>query len=153
MKKFALFSVLALSALFAFAQSDAPTVAETISTLQGDLTAIPVDAAVSNIEGWQSQLEGSDDPIVQGIATNLGELSTALQADSVDGAQVGGLLTSLGTDTVSAAEGAGSTELTDLGNLLLQAGTSLTGGMSGGAASGGMMSGGMMSGGSDSDDD
>lgn len=147
MKRFALFSVLALSALFAFAQSDAPTVSETISALQGDLTAIPADAAIANIEGWQAELEGSDDVIVQGIAANLGELSDALQADTIDGAAVGGLLTSLGTDTVSAAEGAGSTELTDLGNLLLQAGTSLSGGMSGGAASGGMMSGGMMSGG------
>ena len=143
MKKLALFSVLGLFFVFALAQSDAPTVDETISALQGGLTSVPIDAAVANIEGWQSQLEGSDDPIVQGIVTSLGELSTALQADTVNSTEVGNLLTSLGADTISAAEDAGDGQLTNLGNLLLEAGTSLVSG----AVSGGMMSGGSMSGG------
>ena len=146
MKKFVLFAILALSAVFALAQSDAPTVQGTIDTLKGGLTAIPVDAAVANIEGWEAQLGGSSDPAVQSIASQLGELKTALQADSIDGAQVGSLLVSLGQGTTAAA--GGDSGLTELGNLLTQAGGSLTGDtMSGGMMSGGMMSGGMMSGG------
>ncbi len=145
MKRLALFSVLAISAVFALAQSDVPTVDETIAALQGGVTAIPAEAAVANIEGWQAQLEGSDDPAVQELASQLGELSTALQADTLDGAAIGGLLVSLGEGTIAAA--GGDAGLTELGGLLTEAGSSLTGGMSGGGASGGMMSGGMMSGG------
>ena len=151
MKKLALFFVLTFSLTAVFAQSDAPTVEGTISALQGGLTSIPADAAVANIQGWQTQLQGSNDPVVQGIATQLGELSTALQADTLDSAKVADLLSGLGTDTVSASESATDAQLKaqliNLGNLLLSAGSSLTGGMSGGAGSGGMTSGGMMSGG------
>ena len=151
MKKLVLFSVLTLPLIFALAQSEAPTVEGTISALQGGLTSLPVDAAVANIKGWQAQLSGSDDPIVQGIANQLGELSTALQADTINSAEVANLLSGLGTDTVSASEGATDAQLKaqliELGNLLLSAGSSLTGGASGGTASGGAMSGGMMSGG------
>ena len=149
MKKFALFCVLILSVVFALAQSDSPTVDETISTLQGGLTAIPLDAAISNIEGWQAQLDGSSDAAVQDISSQLGELKTALQADTIDGTEVGGLLVRLGEGTAAAA--GGDSGLTELGGVLTQAGNGLlgniTGGMSGGMMSGGMMSGGMMSGG------
>ena len=95
MKKLALFCVLILSVVFALAQSDSPTVDETISTLQSGLTAIPLDAAISNIEGWQAQLDGSSDAAVQDISSQLGELKTALQADTIDGTEVGGLLVRL----------------------------------------------------------
>ena len=149
MKKLVLFSVLTLPLIFAFAQSEAPTVEGTISALQGGLTSLPVDAAVANIEGWQTALEGSDDPVVQGIVTKLGQLSTALQADTVQDAEISNLLTGLGADTLAAAKSAGDDQLVQLGNLLLNAGTSLVNGAvsGGGAMSGGMMSGGMMSGG------
>ena len=153
MKKLVLLSILALP-FFALAQSDTSTLTGTISALKGGLTSIPTDAAVANIKSWQTQLQGSDDPLVQGIATNLGKLSDALQADTVDSANVGSLLSSIGTDTVSAAEDVDSAQskaqLIELGNLLLQ-GDSLVGGtvssdmgdmMSGGEMSGGMMLGG-----------
>ena len=143
MKKLALLCVLTLSAVFALAQSDAPTVEGTISALKGGLTSLPVDAAVANIEGWQNTLEGSDDPVVQGIVTKLGQLSTALQADTIQDAKISNLLTGLGADTLATAKSAGNDQLTQLGNLLLNAGTSLVNG----ATSGGIMSGGMMSGG------
>ena len=145
MKKLVLFSVLALP-IFAFAQSDTSTLDGTISALRGGLTSIPVDAAAANIKSWQDQLSGSDDPLVQGIATELDNLNTALQADTVDSAEVGNLLATLGSDTVSVAEDAEDAQLKaqliELGNLLLSASTSLTGGASGGAGSGGTMSGG-----------
>ena len=140
-KKYALFSVLALSAFFAFAQSDVPTVDGTIAALQGGLTAVPLDAAVANIEGWEAQLSGSPDSTLQTIAIQLGELKEALQADTINGTAVGQLLRSLGEGTVEAASG--NAQLTDLGNLLVEAGT----GLMGGGASGGVMSGGMVSGG------
>ncbi len=146
MKRLALLSVLALSAVFALAQSSAPTVDETISALKGGLTAIPLDAAIANIEDWQAQLGGSSDAAVQDISSQLGELKTALQADTIDGTEVGGLLVRLGKGTTAAA--GGDSGLTELGSVLTQAGNGLLGnitsGMSGGPVSGGMMSGGGM---------
>ena len=87
--------------------------------------------------------------MVQGIVTKLGQLSTALQADTVQDAEISNLLTGLGADTLAAAKSADDDQLVQLGNLLLNAGTSLVNGAvsGGGAMSGGMMSGGMMSGG------
>ena len=143
MKKSALLFALIVSAVFALAQSDAPTVRGTVDALAGGLTALPVDAAVANIEGWQTTLEGSDDPVVQGIVTKLGQLSDALKADTPQAAKISNLLTGLGADTLAVARGAGNDQLVKLGNLLLNAGTSLVNG----ATSGGVMSGGMMSGG------
>lgn len=148
MKKIVLLFVLVVSVVFALAQTDAPTVRGTVDAVAGGLTALPVDAAVANIEGWQTTLEGSDDPVVQGIVTKLGQLKDALQADTLQDAEISNLLTGLGADTLAVAKDAGDDQLTELGNLLLNAGTSLVdGATSGGAMSGGMMSGGMMSGG------
>lgn len=144
MKKFAAFLGISLLTLFAFAQT-APTVEETIAALEGGLTSIPLEAAIANIEGWEEQLSGSDDAAVQSIADQLGQLREALSADEIDGAEVGGLLTSLGTETAAAGEGAGDDQLVQLGDLLAQAGASLTGGgMTGGDMTGGTMTGGGM---------
>ena len=143
MKKFALLLVAALVTLVAFAQTETPTVDETIAALEGGVTNLPLDAALANIEGWQATLEASDDTAVQALGAQLGELATALQAETIDGAEVSGLLTSLGEGTVAAA--AGDAQLESLGNLLTQAGGSLmgssggmTGGMTGGMSGGGM---------------
>ena len=144
MKKFALLLVAALLTLVAFAQTETPTVDETIAALEGGVTSIPLDAALANIEGWQATLEASDDTAVQALGAQLGELATALQAETIDAAEVSGLLTSLGEGTVAAA--AGDAQLESLGNLLMQAGSSLMGGgMSGGMTGG--MTGGMSGGG------
>lgn len=143
MKKFAL--LLAVPALFAvFAQSAAPTVSETIAALEGGLTSLPIEAAVANIEGWQSTLEASNETSLQNLGAQLGELSTALQAETIDGEEVSRLLVSLGEGTSAVA--AGDEELARLGTLLSDAGGSLMGGgMSGGMTGG--MSGGMSGGG------
>ena len=144
MKKLA-FIVLSLATLIAFAQATTPTVEETNAALEGGVTNIPLDAALANIEGWQETLEASDDTALQAIGAQLGELATALQADTIDGEEVSGLLSSLGESTTAAAEGAGDDQLAELGALLTQTGSSLMGdGMSGGMMTGGMMSGGGM---------
>ena len=145
MKRFLILSTLVAAGVFAVAQSDTPTVDETVSALESGITNIPLDAALANIEGWQTTLEASDDTAVQALGAQLGELATALQADTIDGAEVGGLLTSLGEGTTAAA--AGDAGLESLGNLLTEAGGSLTG--AGGGMTGGMtggMSGGMTGG-------
>ena len=103
--------------------NDNPTVDGTVSALEGGVTSLPISAAVSNIEGWQTKLEGSDDPAVQALSAQLGELSAALQTQPLDGAEIGRLLTSLGEGTSSVA--GGDAQLSSLGSLLKRAGSSL----------------------------
>ena len=146
MKRFAL-TGLSLVALIAFAQSAAPSVEETVAALEGGVTNIPLEAALANIQGWQTTLEASDDTALQELGTLLGDLAAELQAETINPAEIGNLLTSLGEGTSLAAESAGDEQLASLGALLTQTAGSLTGGdASGGAMSGGM-TGGMMSGG------
>ena len=140
MKKPALVLVAALVALVALAQTETPTVEETVSTLQSGLTNVPLEAALANITGWQAALEASEDPALQDLGGLLNDLAAELQAETINPAEVGGLLTSLGEGTTLAAEDAGDDPLAELGTLLAQAGASLVSGdASGGAASGGGM--------------
>ena len=101
------------------------TVESTLNLLQGGLSEADPTAALENIQSWQTQLEGSDDETLQTIAGQLGELQTALSADSVDTASVSTLLVDMGENTVAAA--AGDAQLTALGTLLSNAGVSLSG--------------------------
>lgn len=94
----------------------------TISALQGGLTSLPPEAAVSNIESWQQQLQGTE------TASILEQLKTALTSGSASGQSVGQLLTQLGTQTSSSASDASddaANKLHQLGQLLTQAGGSL----------------------------
>lgn len=126
MKRFALVLLAALTVLFAHAQSDAPTLDETISTLQDGITNIPLDAALANIEGWRPMLESSDDAAQQIVGSQLGDLASALQTDPIDGREVGSLLVSVGKSTVIVGEDAGNDQLAALGDLLTQAGSALS---------------------------
>lgn len=103
--------------------NDTPTVEGTISALEGGVTSLPLDAALANIESWQTTLEASDDPAVQALSAQLGELAAALQAESIDPAEVSRLMTSLGEGTAAVA--GGDAQLESLGNMLSQAGSSL----------------------------
>lgn len=127
-----------------------PTVLETITALEGGLSSLGTDQAVSNIEGWQARLEDAGDPALLTLAEQLGALSSALQAESIDQAEVGLLLTELGGRTSEAAEtaqGDEAAQLASLGTLLSEAGNSLgnvnveevevTGGGTGGMMTGG----------------
>lgn len=139
MKRFALLLV-ALAALVAFAQSGNPSVEETISTLQNGVTNIPLEAAIANIEGWRKVLEDSDNTAQQIVGSQLGDLATALRTQPLDPRELGSLLISVGKSTIIIAEDAGEDQLVALGDLLTQAGTSLSVEASGeGTASGGGM--------------
>ena len=103
--------------------NDNPTVEGTVSALKGGVTSLPLGAALANIEGWQTKLEASDDPAVQALSAQLGELSAALQTQPIDPAEVGRLMTSLGEGTSGVA--GGDSQLEGLGTLLKQAGSAL----------------------------
>jgi hypothetical protein len=93
----------------------------TIAALQGDLTAISPEAAVSTIEAWQQQLQGTE------IGETLGQLKLALTGGSVGAAAVSDLLADLGSQTLMAANAASgdvAAKLQRLGQLLSQAGGS-----------------------------
>lgn len=97
---------------------------------------------------------------MQSIADQLGQLREALSAETIDGAEVGALLTSLGAETAAVGQDAGEDQLVELGNLLSEAGAMLTGDDMGAMTGGemGVMTGGdmgVMTGGDmdDSEDD
>ncbi|MDX1531619.1 MAG: hypothetical protein R3362_08845 [Rhodothermales bacterium] len=101
----------------------------TINALQGGLTAVPMQAALDNINGWIARLDGAEFDGAEEIADNLEELREELMESEIDGDDVGGLLVELGEQTTAAAVAAGSAELGQLGGLLTNAGQGLTGGM------------------------
>lgn len=100
----------------------------TISALQNGITSMGVDQAVSNIDGWAATMEGNAE--LSGIHDNLMSLKSELQADEIDGAAVGELLTELGDQTTQAASSASgqmASQIERLGGLLTQAGNQLSG--------------------------
>ncbi len=95
----------------------------TIAALQGGITSLPPEAAVGAIEGWQSQLQGTE------IAETLGQLKMALEGSGTGGSSIGGLLSDLGSQTTTSAgtvTGDAMSKLQQLGQLLSQAGSSLS---------------------------
>ena len=110
---------------------EAPTLEGTIEALEGGVENLPLDAALANIEGWQTTLS---DAGLTDLADELGQLATALQADPVDQDEVSGLLLSLGAQTTAAADNATdedtSSQLARLGAFLteLGSGAGVTGG-------------------------
>ncbi len=103
---------------------EAPTLENTISALEGGVENLPLEAAVSNIEGWQAALSeaGYND-----VADELGALAAALQADPVDTEEVNSLLLGLGAQTTAAADNATdeetSSQLARLGSFLTELGS------------------------------
>jgi hypothetical protein len=92
----------------------------TIAALHQGLTSIPTEDAITIIESWQQQLEGSD------LAEDLGELKQALQ--SGDTATIAEIMVDLGEDTsesAASATGDVAMKVEQLGELLSQAGQSL----------------------------
>lgn len=102
-------------------------VAGTISALQGGITALPMNAAIDNINGWITQLQGADFDGSDEIVEELMELRDELQESPIDGAEVAESLTELGRMTGEAATAAGNTELQQLADLLSGAGNQLSG--------------------------
>jgi hypothetical protein len=125
MKKFALFLTAALVVFVALAQSESPSVEETISTLQEGVTNIPLEAALANISSWQETLEASDDAALRIIGVQLGDLVVALETDPINKQEVGRMLITLGKGTVVIGEDRGDDQVVALGDMLTQAGTSV----------------------------
>lgn len=108
------------------------TVDGTIAAAGSDLTALPADAAVRNINGWIMRLQGANFPGAQGIVADLETLRGHLQASPIDGSAVGATLVRLGDATTASAAGAATSSqegLRTLGGALTSTGQRLTGGM------------------------
>lgn len=104
------------------------TVEETLSALEGGITDLPLNMAISNIEAWQQRLSEAG---LTEIESGLADLKDALQQQPIDGERVGELLSQLGDQTTQAAaqaEAGASEQLGQLGNVLTTAGEQLTGG-------------------------
>jgi len=102
----------------------------TVSALQSGVTNIPPEAAVTNIDGWVQRLRASNEPSLENIADDLQQLRDMLSSGNLDGQSIGQLLTQLGSQTTSAAAQADSSsqsQLQELGRLLSQAGSQLSG--------------------------
>lgn len=126
MKKLALVLVAALVTLIAFAQSARPSAEETIAALEEGITNLPLEAALTTISGWREMLEASDDTALRIIGVQLGDLTTALQSEPINPGEVSSLLTALGKATVIVGEDADNDQALAIGDLLTQAGTTLS---------------------------
>ncbi len=69
----------------------------TIATLEEGLRSLPVERAISEVDGWQKKLEASGDPGLQPIVDNLRELKELLAAEGTfENPDVARLLVELG---------------------------------------------------------
>ena len=101
------------------------TVRGTLDLFSEGLGNLMLAQVVQNIEGWQERLRAADDPQLASIAEELEELKAELQSGSVNREAASVLLTSLGEQTVAAAEAASSglqDRLTVLGAFLQEVG-------------------------------
>ncbi len=96
----------------------------TIKALEPGYKELDPQAAVKNIEGWETYLEKHDHEGVKAVGTDLTKLKKLLQAEKIDDHAVKTLMQKLGKDTVKAS-GDGSTavekKIKELGELLSKA--------------------------------
>ncbi len=90
-----------------------PTI-DAVQSTGGDVTALPPDAAVSNIDSWINKLQSMDG--TNEIVDNLQMLKAELTSGSIDGSKVSNLLSTLATQTRSV--GGGNAGLTTLASAL-----------------------------------
>jgi hypothetical protein len=105
--------------------SPAATLDATVAAVQsagGDLTALPAEAAVDNIDTWMEALDDVDG--ADKVTGNLESLKEALQESPINGGLVGMILTTLAEDTRQVA---GSTPgVSQLASALKAGGEKLT---------------------------
>ncbi|CAA9430368.1 MAG: hypothetical protein AVDCRST_MAG78-1644 [uncultured Rubrobacteraceae bacterium] len=103
----------------------------TVTSLQGGVQRLGIEAALPVIEGWEGRLAASEDPELTPIAENLGELRIQLSASDLDQAAVGRLLATLGDQVQRLANSNIQIEVADrlsqLSALLSVEGDSLSG--------------------------
>ncbi len=69
----------------------------TIATLEEGVRSLPIERAISEVDGWQKKLEASGDPGLQPIVDNLRELKELLAAEGTfEDPDVARLLVELG---------------------------------------------------------
>ncbi len=102
------------------------TVDGTNAAIGTDITAMPMAAAMSNIDGWIAKLQG--DQFAE-IRSTLEMLKLDLAAQPIDGAKIGATLSTLGQQTTTAAATASTSSqagLQQLGSTLSAAGARLS---------------------------
>lgn len=93
----------------------------TLEAVQGGVKNLPVEKAITNIEGWESYLEKHDEEGVKKVLTHLSKLKKLLQAKEIDSEAIGKLVATLGKDTVAVAgkdENANAKHIRELGEAL-----------------------------------
>lgn len=70
---------------------------DAVKSVGGDITALPANAAVSNIEGWVGKLSSMDG--TEAMVSELNALKTELTAGKIDGGKVSTILGSLAEQT------------------------------------------------------
>lgn len=103
--------------------SSAADLDQVISVLQGDVTSIPVDAALTIIDGFEQQVIHLSD--AGGIASGLAQLKHLLHSGNATQVELGQVLAELGSQTKAVASRSNtdvSDKLMTLGELLLQRG-------------------------------
>ena len=69
----------------------------TIATLEEGVRSLPIERAISEVNGWQKKLEASGDPGLQPIVGNLRELKELLAAEgTLENPDVARLLVEIG---------------------------------------------------------
>ena len=94
----------------------------TIKALK-DYASMKPEAAVKNIEGWQTYLKDHDSPGVKGIVADLEKLKHLLSAEQLDGSKIKQLVVKLGKETIAVGRGnvPNAKHMEELGNLLEKA--------------------------------
>lgn len=98
---------------------------QTIAALQGGLTSVPPETAVSVISSFEQQAQGLG---ASELASGLTNLKQLLTSGNASGAEIGQALSQLGSQTSAIASGADpafADKLQQLGELLSSAGQSL----------------------------
>lgn len=99
-----------------------PDIGETIQTIKQGVKNATISGAISNIEGWERTLQDVDG--AETVVQDLGDLKTELQADTLDGEAIRGLIMKLGQGTMDVAKSAGgskASQIQQLGQALTQA--------------------------------
>lgn len=100
---------------------------QTIAALQSELTSVPPATALSVIDSFKEQVQ---DLGKSEIASSLSELKQLLTSGNATAPDISQVLTSLGSQTMKTASSADanvSSKLKQLGQLLTEAGNSLSG--------------------------
>ncbi|MDF5713605.1 MAG: hypothetical protein PUP93_06870 [Rhizonema sp. NSF051] len=99
-----------------------------VETLEGDLTSIDTDKAVSAIDHWYTLLHKSENENYKEIANELKQLKQSVKSSKAKGADIGEILVKLGEQTQEAAKEAPrgiKGPVQRLGKLLCKTGKSL----------------------------